>query len=80
VKRHEVVRSVRGVGMLLAVELDSEKAGEVVQMALSRGLLVNSVTPSAIRMCPPLIVEKSHCDEAVDILDQVLGSLAEERN
>lgn len=77
VERHEIVESVRGVGMLLAVQLSSDRAAEVVLAALRRGLLVNNVTSSAVRLCPPLIVDASQCDEAVAILDEVLSCLPE---
>jgi 4-aminobutyrate aminotransferase-like enzyme len=39
---------------------------------------VNDVTPSAIRLCPPLVVGESDCDEAVGILDGILGSIGRE--
>jgi acetylornithine/N-succinyldiaminopimelate aminotransferase len=77
IPRHEIVESVRGVGMLLAVQLRSDRAAEVVHAALAKGLLVNNVTSSAVRLCPPLIVDASHCDEAVAILDEVLKCLPE---
>ena len=79
VERHELVESVRGVGMLLAVQLRSDRAADVVLAALHKGLLVNNVTSSAVRLCPPLIVDTSQCDEAVAILDEVLRCLPEVR-
>ena len=78
VSRHEAVESVRGVGLLLALQLTADRAADAVQLALDRGLLVNNVTPSAVRLCPPLIVDRVQCDQAVAILDDVLNSLASE--
>jgi predicted acetylornithine/succinylornithine family transaminase len=72
---HELVGSVRGRGLLLAMELKGDAAGTVVRAALDRGLLVNDVTPSAVRLCPPLTVDRAQCDEAVEILDVVLGHI-----
>ncbi|HVL51364.1 MAG TPA: acetylornithine transaminase [Actinomycetota bacterium] len=72
VLRHEGATGVRGRGLLLAVQFDSDCAGQVVSACLDRGLLVNEVSPSAIRMCPPLILTESDCDEAVEILEAVL--------
>ncbi|MDQ4148665.1 MAG: acetylornithine transaminase [Actinomycetota bacterium] len=71
-RRHESVREVRGRGLLLAVQLKKESAASVVHHALEEGLLVNNVTPSAVRLCPPLIVNQQQCDEGVEILDKVL--------
>ncbi|MGQ0678510.1 MAG: acetylornithine transaminase [Actinomycetota bacterium] len=72
VDAHEGVLAVRGAGLLLALQLGSDAARAVVMGALENGLLVNDVTASAIRLCPPLIVTASQCDEAVAILDEVL--------
>lgn len=75
VRTHEVVDSVRGVGLLLAVQLKSDLAQQVVTASLEKGLLVNNVTASAVRLCPPLIVNRSQCEEAVDLLGRVLEEL-----
>lgn len=73
--RCEIVESVRGVGMLLAVQLTGDLARRVVLGALEQGLLVNDVTSSTIRLCPPLIVDRAQCDEAVGILERVLSTV-----
>ncbi len=75
--RHPMVTEVRGKGLLLALQLDSECASDAVLACLERGLLVNNVSPSALRLCPPLILTKSDCDEAIGILDEVLASIRE---
>jgi acetylornithine/N-succinyldiaminopimelate aminotransferase len=75
--RHPAITKVRGRGLLLALQLDSECASDAVLACLERGLLVNNVTPSALRLCPPLILTKSDCDEAVGILDEVLTGIRE---
>ncbi len=62
------VREVRGLGLLLAAELDGLDARQVVAAALRRGLIVNAVTPSAIRLAPSLLVTAAELDEAVAIL------------
>jgi acetylornithine/N-succinyldiaminopimelate aminotransferase len=76
--RHERVAGVRGRGLLLALQLsDDTPAKLVVTSALEEGLLVNDVTPSTIRLCPPLTVNRSQCDEAVEILSRVLDRVPE---
>jgi acetylornithine/N-succinyldiaminopimelate aminotransferase len=63
------VRDVRGVGLLIAAELDDGKrAGDVAAHALESGLVVNAVTPSALRLAPSLLVTDGEIDEAVAIL------------
>ncbi|HWH33913.1 MAG TPA: acetylornithine/succinylornithine family transaminase [Acidimicrobiales bacterium] len=56
------VVGVRGLGLLLAAELDGPRAPEVTAAALARGLVVNAVTPSAIRLAPPLLVSDAELE------------------
>lgn len=70
-----LVAEVRGIGLLVAVQLTSERAAEVVASCLERGLLVNNVTPSAVRLSPPLTVTAEDVDRASDVLAGVLGDL-----
>jgi acetylornithine/succinyldiaminopimelate/putrescine aminotransferase len=63
---------VRGLGLLIAVELDGIDAKVAADLALDAGLVVNAVTASALRLAPPLTVSDAEIDEAVDILAQVL--------
>jgi len=51
-----LVVQVRGSGLLLAVELIGPVAGEVADLALAAGFIVNPVTPSALRLAPPLVL------------------------
>ncbi|HMC09257.1 MAG TPA: acetylornithine transaminase [Actinomycetota bacterium] len=76
VERHALPAAVRGRGLLLALELASERAREVASTALSEGLLVNDVGPSILRFCPPLVIGEAECDEVVAILDKVFRGLA----
>ena len=64
---------VRGRGLLVAVELSSDIADDVVKSCLEEGLLLNAVKPSAIRFMPPLIIGESEVDEAMGILERVLA-------
>ncbi|MHB1534771.1 MAG: acetylornithine transaminase [Acidimicrobiales bacterium] len=67
------VESVRGMGLLLAAELAWGKgAAPVAAAALDAGLVVNAVTPGAIRLAPSLLVSEEQIDEAVAILAGVL--------
>jgi predicted acetylornithine/succinylornithine family transaminase len=66
------VTAVRGAGLLLAVELrDGVAAKDVADACLSAGLVVNAVTPTALRLAPPLLVSDAEIDEAVTILAKV---------
>jgi acetylornithine/succinyldiaminopimelate/putrescine aminotransferase len=68
------VASVRGLGLLLAAELEGLRSRPVAAAALAAGLVVNPVTPSAVRMAPPLLVTDDEIDEALVILAKALPS------
>jgi acetylornithine/succinyldiaminopimelate/putrescine aminotransferase len=63
---------VRGLGLLLAVELD-RPAGPVVAAALERGLLVGTAGETALRLTPPLTITAAEADAAIEILREVIG-------
>lgn len=69
------VVSVRGLGLLLAAELEPGRdAKEVAAALLDAGLVVNAVTDSALRLAPPLLVTDAEIDEAVGIIREVLAA------
>ena len=69
------VATVRGLGLLIAAELDAGRdAKAVASGCLEAGLIVNAVTPTALRMAPPLTITDDEVDEAVAILTGVLAS------
>lgn len=69
------VSGVRGLGMLLAVELSGVDAQAAAARCLESGLVVNGVTPTAIRLAPPLTIGPEHIAEAVAILGPILDEL-----
>lgn len=77
ISRHDLVTAVRGRGLLLAVQFSRDVAREVVLDSLADGLLVNDVTPSAIRISPPLTLSEPDCDQAIEILDHVITGIGD---
>ena len=67
------VADVRGLGLLLAAELDPGlDAVAVAAAALEAGLVLNAVTPTSLRLAPPLLVTEAEIDRAVELLTAVL--------
>lgn len=71
------VESVRGIGLLLAAELNEaglagRTGGEIAAACAAAGVLVNGVTPTALRLAPPITVTANEIDEAVRTIDGVL--------
>jgi acetylornithine aminotransferase len=63
--------NVRGLGLLLAVELDAP-AGPVVEAALAHGLVVGTAGPTTLRLTPPLTLTDEEAEQAIAILKEVL--------
>jgi acetylornithine/succinyldiaminopimelate/putrescine aminotransferase len=70
------ISEVRGRGLLLAVEFDSDMAREIVTACLAKGLLINKVKPNTIRLMPPLIVSPAEVDAALRTLAEVFRQVA----
>jgi predicted acetylornithine/succinylornithine family transaminase len=66
------VASVRGRGLLLAAELEAGDAAAVYRRLLDAGLVTNAVTPTAIRLAPPLTVSDAEIGEAVAMIGAAL--------
>jgi acetylornithine/succinyldiaminopimelate/putrescine aminotransferase len=70
-KNYPVVKEVRGLGLMLGVELGIE-GKPLVQAAMERGLLINCTHDNVLRLMPALNVSKKEIDQAVYILKGVL--------
>lgn len=67
--------TVRGRGLLLALDLGEPIAGRVTGAALERKVLVNEVSASAIRISPPLVISDNEISHAIDVIGEVLGEI-----
>lgn len=68
------VSGVRGRGLLLAAQIDADRAPEVARAALvEHHLVVNAVRPDAVRFAPPLTVTAQEIDEAVSRFSLAMG-------
>jgi acetylornithine/N-succinyldiaminopimelate aminotransferase len=68
------VAGVRGVGLLLAVELDGHDARAVNAALLDAGVVANAVTPTALRLAPSLLIDDDQIDRAATVLRDVLAA------
>lgn len=84
-KRHRLVGDVRGRGLLLGMELvtdrearapASDAAERVLYRALSLGLSFKTTMGNVLTLTPPLITTRAQMDQALDILDQCLAGAA----
>lgn len=73
-KQHSAIVDVRGVGLMLAIELDSaDLAKAVLNETMQRHILINRTSETVLRFLPPYLLQKAHVDEAIQALDQILA-------
>ncbi len=69
--KHSIIESVRGVGMMIGVQLTGP-GKDIVDKCLEKGLRINCTQGTVLRFMPPMIATKSQIDQAIEILDTVL--------
>ena len=70
---------VRGRGLLIAVQFDSDLSDQVLHACLRHGLMLNPLKPNAVRFIPPLNITRKDVNEAIEILDTVLSEIEKEK-
>jgi len=70
--RHSSILDVRGIGLLIGMELEKEEGGNLVNKCLERGFLINCIQGKIIRFVPPLIISKEEIDALIMCLDEIL--------
>ena len=72
--RSNIVKDVRGRGLMLAVELDPEAGGarQYCYALKDLGLLAKDTHVDTIRLAPPLVITREQVDWALDRIEKVL--------
>jgi acetylornithine aminotransferase/acetylornithine/N-succinyldiaminopimelate aminotransferase len=75
--RHGCIVDVRGVGLMVGLELDSAELAKTVQKAmLEKKIIINRTHEKVLRFLPPFVVTKKQVETVVQALDQILSSCA----
>ncbi len=74
-EKYSFIKEIRGIGLMLGVELDRPGA-DIVTRLREKGLLINCTQERVLRIMPAMIVTKRQIDQAVQILDQVFSELS----
>jgi LysW-gamma-L-lysine/LysW-L-ornithine aminotransferase len=77
-QKHKVIKEVRGMGLMIGMELRIDVHG-ILLKALSKGTLVVDAGRTVIRVLPPLVITKPQIDRAITALDEALGEEENER-
>jgi acetylornithine aminotransferase/acetylornithine/N-succinyldiaminopimelate aminotransferase len=64
-REQPLIETVRGDGLLLAVDLTVERAPDVSRLGLDEGILLNATGPTTIRFAPALTLTQAEADEAI---------------
>jgi 4-aminobutyrate aminotransferase len=84
--RHALVGDVRGLGLMLGVEIVKSRAtkekvpalrDKIVDECFKRGLLILGAGPSTVRFSPPLVIDEEQAEFAVETFSEVLSSVTD---
>ena len=70
----DAVRDIRGVGLMIGIEIDGDCSG-LVDAAREMGVLINCTAGNVIRIVPPLVIKKEEIDAAVDVMGHLISDL-----
>jgi LysW-gamma-L-lysine/LysW-L-ornithine aminotransferase len=78
-ERHRIIREIRGLGMMLGVELRFD-VKDILLDAMQRGLLMLYSGKNIIRLLPPLVMDEQTVSRAIHIIDLVLSGEEKRRH
>jgi acetylornithine aminotransferase/acetylornithine/N-succinyldiaminopimelate aminotransferase len=71
--KHASIQEVRGLGLMQAVELNSQElAKAVVRQLLQEGVIINRTHDTVLRFLPPYVIQKKHVNQVISALDTAL--------
>ncbi len=70
-EKHDFIKEVRGLGMLIGIEFDSP-VGKIVGECTERGLIVGTAGANVLRLLPPLTATREEIDEALGVIEPVV--------
>ncbi len=69
----DAVRDIRGEGLMIGVEVGRGANAALKKLALNHGILALPAGRTVVRLLPPLTIDKSHADEVVEAMTEVVG-------
>jgi acetylornithine/LysW-gamma-L-lysine aminotransferase len=78
-EKHKIIRQVRGIGMMLGVELRFD-VKDILFDGIRRGVLILYSGRNILRLLPPLVMDETTVSHAVDIIDIILTNEEKRRN
>jgi acetylornithine aminotransferase/acetylornithine/N-succinyldiaminopimelate aminotransferase len=76
-QRYDCIVDVRGMGLMLGIELNSsELAKHVAAQMMERRIIINRTSETVLRFLPPYILERKHVEIAINALDEIFQTSA----
>jgi len=75
-QKYDMIKEVRGLGLIIGVELDTPGA-PIVDACLKDGFLINCAQEKVLRFVPPLIVSENEIDLLIESLDKTFSELGD---
>ena len=69
-----IVKEIRGKGLMIGIELDSP-CGDLVARALDKGLLINVTAEKVVRLLPHLTTTDEEAEQIVDIVSELIETV-----
>ena len=70
--RHPAIVDVRGIGLMIGIELTTEElAQQIAAEMLERHIILNRTSETVLRFLPPYILERKHVDTAIAALNEL---------
>ena len=76
-----LIKEIRGMGLMIAIEFKIPIAAEIVNLALKENLVLNKISDFTIRLLPPLIINKKNVNSLINFFKKTLkGFGKDEKN
>ena len=85
-EKYAIIGDVRGKGLLIGIELVTDRqvktrataqAEKVMYGAMKQGLSFKLTMGNIVTLCPSLTITQAQMDQAIDILDHVIGEVSQ---
>ena len=77
--KYKMVNEVRGLGLMIGVELRCDVLRTILEL-MNRGILALDAGRNVLRFLPPLVIEKEQIDKLISVLDAIIGEQENERS
>jgi len=76
--RHKIIREVRGLGLMIGVELRFDVLNILIK-SMNEGVLILDAGRNVLRFLPPLVIKQEYIDKVIAVLDKVIAEEEHER-